>query len=142
MPIFSQLSKTKLATCHIDLQVLFNEVVKYYDCTVVCGYRGEGEQTEAWVKGNSQLKWPNSKHNSTPSNAVDVVPFEKSGVDYGKMQSAFFAGMVKGIAIELKRKGTITHDIRIGLDWNGNNDVDDTKFWDACHFEIINTDIN
>ncbi len=125
----------------MDLQVLFNEVIQFYDCTVVCGHRSEAEQNAAFAAGNSQLRFPASKHNSTPSMAVDVAPFEKSGIDLGKTQSAFFAGVVKGIAIELKRKGTITHDIRLGVDWNGDNDVDDTKFWDACHFEIIDNNI-
>lgn len=137
MPKFSQTSRDKLNTCHRDLRVLFDFVIMHYDCTIVCGHRGEAEQNAAYAIGNSQLQWPNSKHNSEPSNAVDAVPYETGGLDWGKTQSAYFAGYVKGLAVELKREGLIAHEIRCGIDWDSDNDVDDTKFWDACHFEIV-----
>jgi len=137
MPIFSKLSKDKLSTCHRDLQRLFNHVILDYDCTVICGHRGKEEQNQAYADGFSQLKYPKSKHNSTPSMAVDVVPWEVHHLDWGKLQSAHFAGYVKGLADELLRIGTIKHKIRCGVDWNNDNDVNDTKFWDGCHFEII-----
>lgn len=141
MNSFSKVSKAKLSTCHRDLQTLFEYVIVGYDCTVVCGHRGEEEQNAAFAAGNSKLKWPDSKHNSLPSKAVDVVPYEKTGLDWGKTQSAFFAGYVKGIADRLFEQGLITHRIRLGIDWNSDNDIDDTKFWDACHFEIIDKQI-
>lgn len=134
---FSEASKAKLATCHIDLQRLFNHVLLEYDCTVVYGYRGQQEQDEAFASGKSQKQWPNSKHNRIPSIAVDVGPYEKTHVDWGKLQSAHFAGYVKGIADQLYRIGTIHHRIKCGIDWDSDNDIDDTKFWDACHFELI-----
>ena len=31
----------------------------------------------------------------------------------------------------------MTHRIRLGADWNKNNDIDDETFLDAPHFEII-----
>ena len=137
MPRFSETSRTKLNTCHADLRRLFEFVVVNYDCTVVCGHRGEFEQNAAYANHFSQLKWPDSKHNALPSNAVDVVPYEKGGVDWSKLQSAHFAGYVKGVADEMFRQGFISHKIRCGVDWNGDNDVDDTKFWDGAHFELI-----
>lgn len=137
MPRFSQTSRDRLRTCHRDLQVLFEFVVVNYDCTIVCGHRNEIAQNLAFAENRSQLQWPNSKHNTWPSNAVDVAPYETSGIDWGKTQSAHFAGYVLGVAKELKRQGLIAHDIRCGIDWDRDNDVDDTKFWDACHFEIV-----
>ena len=137
MPRFSQISRDRLRTCHRDLQVLFEFVIMNYDCTIVCGHRGEVAQNQAFAEGNSEKQWPNSKHNSFPSNAVDAAPYETSGIDRGKTQSAYFAGRVMGVAVELKRQGLISHDIRCGIDWDRDNDVDDTKFWDACHFEIV-----
>ena len=44
MPKFSQDSFSKLSTCHPDLQVLFYEVIKYYDCTILEGYRNQVDQ--------------------------------------------------------------------------------------------------
>jgi peptidoglycan LD-endopeptidase CwlK len=137
MKQFSESSKAKLVTCHRDLQVLFNHIILERDCTILCGFRSEEDQNKAFADGNSKLKFPNSKHNTSPSLAVDVAPYETNGVDFGKLQSAEFAGYVKGVADQLFRIGTITHRIRTGADWNCDYDVDDTKFWDANHFEIM-----
>jgi hypothetical protein len=41
------------------------------------------------------------------------------------------------LADELYRIGTIKHRIRCGIDWDNDNDIDDTKFMDAGHFEIM-----
>lgn len=136
MPQFSNISKQRLATCHSDLQTLFNTVILEYDCAVVCGHRNEEDQNKAHDSGNSKKRWPDSKHNTLPSLAVDVAPYESGGVDWGTTQSAFFAGYVKGVADELFREGVMRHRIRLGIDWDEDSDVDDTKFWDACHFEI------
>lgn len=137
MPKYSTISKSRLVTCHQDLQTLFNEVIKYYDCTIVYGHRGEIAQNQAYAEGKSQLKWPNSKHNKWPSLAVDAAPYERTAIDWGKLQSSNFAGFVLGIAAMLFAEGKITHRIRSGADWDMDNDVDDTTFWDACHFEIV-----
>jgi len=114
-----------------------NEVIKYYDCSIVCGHRGEIAQNEAYSVGNSEVKWPNSKHNKFPSHAVDVAPYEKTSIDWNKLQSAYFAGWVMAIAARLFDEGKIQHHIRCGIDWDRDNDINDTKFWDAGHFEII-----
>ncbi len=139
MPQFSKSSEDKLNTCHADLQTLFREVIKRYDCTVVCGFRTKAEQDEAFRLGFSKVKYPGT-HSTKPSIAVDVAPFEVSGVDWGKVQSAFFAGYVLGLAEELFNQGRIKHKIRSGADWDNDKDVDDTTFWDACHFELILSD--
>lgn len=134
---FSNTSKMRILTCHRDLQTLFAHVILDYDCSVLCGTRTAKEQDAAFVAGNSKLEWPNSKHNLIPSLAVDVAPYEKNHIDWGKLQSAYFAGYVKGIADQLYRIGTISHRIRCGIDWDGDNDIDDTTFWDSAHFELI-----
>jgi peptidoglycan L-alanyl-D-glutamate endopeptidase CwlK len=137
MSNYSLISKKKLESCHPDLQAIFFYVILGYDNTIVCGHRGEQEQNQAFAAGNSQLQWPNSKHNSYPSMAVDAVPYETNHLDWGKTQMANFAGYVKGIADLLFRMSIISHHVRCGIDWNGNNDIDDTKFVDAGHFELI-----
>lgn len=137
MPKFSNTSLSRLSSCHRDLQTLFKHVILNYDCTIVCGFRDKEEQDKAFNEGHSQLQWPKSMHNKTPSLAVDVVPWESGHLDWSQIQSAFFAGYVKGIADQLLRIGSIKHKIRLGVDWNGDNDINDTKFWDGSHFEII-----
>ncbi|TSA51969.1 MAG: M15 family peptidase [Planctomycetaceae bacterium] len=137
MPTFSLTSKKRLESCHPDLQALFFYIILGYDCTIICGHRDRLEQEQAFVSGHSKLNWPDSKHNQYPSMAVDAAPYEKSGIDWGKLQSAHFAGYVKGTADILYRMSIIAHKVRCGLDWDQDNDIDDTRFWDACHFELI-----
>ena len=140
---FSKTSLSRLETCHPDLQVLCHEVIKYYDITVVCGHRGQAEQDYAYMTGKSKVKFPNSKHNGYPSMAVDLVSYEKSGVDWGDRQAIYLAGWVMGIAARLYSEGKMQHKVRCGLDWNMDNDIDDTirlkQLWDPGHFELLLT---
>lgn len=69
-----------------------------------------------------------------------MVPYEITHIDWSKLQSAHFAGYVKGVADRLFHIGVISHHIRFGVDWDLDNDIDDTTFWDGCHFEIILND--
>src|ERR1051325_6998817 len=90
MPKFSLSSFSKLSTCHIDLQVLFYEVIKTFDCTVLEGYRDQASQEKAFMDRKTTLQWPNGKHNSNPSNAVDVTPCPVNWED--KDRFYYFAG--------------------------------------------------
>lgn len=137
MSTYSLSSQKRLESCHPDLQTIFFYVILDYDNTIVCGHRGQLEQEEAVNSGHSQLNWPDSKHNQYPSNAVDAVPYEDGHLDYSRTQSAHFAGYVLGVANMLFRMGQITHKIRCGVDWDMDMNVDDGKFFDACHFELI-----
>lgn len=132
MPRFSRSSKKKLATCDQRLQNIFNEVVKKWDCTIVCGTRGKDEQDKAYNEGRSMLKFPKSKHNSNPSIAVDVTPYYAGvGIDWSDtIGFAYFAGYVKRIAEEM---GV---NLRWGGDWDGDKRNKDQTFNDLPHFEI------
>ena len=135
MPQFSTASKEKLITCHQDLQTIFNYVIKSFDCTIVCGQRDKEAQNKAYDDGFSKVRYPNSKHNSCPSIAVDVVPWPIFWADVDRMR--FFGGYVLGIAKMLKDYGAIEHDIRWGGDWDRDTELKDNKFNDMPHFEII-----
>jgi peptidoglycan LD-endopeptidase CwlK len=128
MPSFSAKSKERLETCHPDLQKLFNEVVKHYDCSILCGYRSEEDQEEAVRNGFSKAPFPNSKHNYFPSLAVDVVPFPIDWKDRGRF--LHFAGFVLATA---KQLGI---EIRCGADFNGDLNFKNDSFFDAPHFEL------
>ena len=126
---FSDASKKRLATCHPDLQKVFNKVIENYDCTVTCGHRGKEEQDEAVRTGASKLAWPNSKHNSLPSKAIDVVPFPIDWTDTSRFYH--FAGFVLAVAQSMGVK------LRWGGDWNGDLKFRDEKFKDLPHFELV-----
>ena len=135
MPKFSNNSFSKLATCHMDLQVLFYEVIKSFDCQILEGYRSQEGQERAFETGHTQLHWPDGKHNKQPSMAVDVAPYP---VDWKNTKRFYwFAGYVMGIAQKLKDEGKITHVVRFGGDWDRDTDIDDQKFMDIVHFELL-----
>lgn len=139
MPTFSRTSADRLATAHPELQRLFNEVIKHVDCAILCGHRGELEQTEAYMNGASTKLWPYSKHNRVPSWAVDVAPYP---VDWGNTGTPaqrasaiarfrMFSGFVLGVAATRGIK------IRSGGDWDMDFDLGDQKFIDLPHFELV-----
>ena len=130
MPNFGAKSKQNLAEAHIGLQRLFNEVIKHRDCTVVVGYRGEADQNRAFSIGNSKLKFPQSKHNQSPSLAVDVVPYINGGACWDSKECYAFGGFVMGVASQMGIK------IRWGGDWDSDGSVSDNKFNDLVHFEL------
>ena len=128
MPSFSTRSKSNLNQAQPDLQRLFNEVIKHYDCTVICGHRSQEDQDKAVAEGKSKVRYPYSKHNSLPARAVDVVPYP---IDWDDREGFYaFGGFVKGVA---SQKGI---KIRWGGDWDSDNDLHDQKFIDLPHFEL------
>ena len=136
MPKFGATSESRLRTCDYKLQMLFREVVKYYDCTILQGHRDEETQNEYFRLKKSKLQWPNSKHNTNPSNAIDVAPYpipENWGADHPKELVKFYmlAGIVQYQAAKMGLK------IRFGGDWDSDGDFRDQKFDDLEHFELV-----
>lgn len=129
MPKFSAKSKKKLETCDIRIQNIFNEVIKHIDCTILEGYRGSGRQNELYRTGKSQLRYPNGKHNSEPSLAVDVMPYPIDWKDRERV--TLFAGFVLGIA---RHQGVI---LTWGGDWDNDWRVKDNNFDDLPHYQIL-----
>ena len=136
MPKFSQESFSKLSTCHPDLQALFYEVIKSFDCTILTGYRNQEDQEKAFAAGNTKLHYPDGKHNHQPSMAVDVTPYP---IDFNNEKLAlWFGGYVLGLAQKLKDEGKMTHAIRWGGAWNGLGDLNTPHMLnDLVHFELV-----
>ena len=135
MPAFGTTSRRRLETCHPDLQRVFTEVVKHFDCAVTCGHRTKEKQNALYAQGRTMpgkkvtnVQWPNSMHNSSPSRAIDVIPYPVDWDDIKRFY--YFAGFVKSVAISL---GV---DLRWGGDWDGDTEVDDQRFNDLPHFEL------
>ncbi len=128
MPRFGRKSKERLATCDKRLQDVFNEVIKHVDCSVLEGNRNEERQNKLFDEGKTKVKFPNGRHNSSPSLAVDVTPYPVDWSD--RERQTLFAGFVLGIA---NRMG-IT--LRWGGDWDMDFKVMDNRFDDFPHFEV------
>src|SRR5574343_460890 len=99
MSHFSAISVQRLNTCDLRLQTLFWKVVADFDCSILCGHRGEAEQNEAYDNGFSKLRYPNSLHNIYPSLAVDAAPFINGQIRLHDREAlCYFAGYVMGMA--------------------------------------------
>lgn len=55
---------------------------------VSCVYRDEEDQNAAFLANTSKLKWPKSKHNKLPSEAIDVFEILPNGS--GRWDPAFY----------------------------------------------------
>ncbi len=139
---FGKTSTARLCSCHPDLQTIFNEVIKVMDCTIVCGHRNEADQQAAYnAKPQlSKVQYPNSNHNTYPSLAVDVAPYDATirNIDWGDTNRFYyFAGRVMEVARRLREEGKILHDLRWGGDWDRDTEVDDQTFIDLPHYELV-----
>jgi len=126
---FSRQSQDALLTCDHDLQEVFNHVLQIHDCTILEGFRGQEKQDEYYRTGKSKVKYPDSKHNQKPSEAVDAGPYPIDWNDTKRFY--YFAGIVKGVAASLGI------EVRWGGDWDSDNDLNDQTFMDLVHFELV-----
>jgi len=121
MPHFGRTSVERINTVHKDLREVLYAAIEDFDFSVICGKRGEDEQNEAFAAGRSKLKWPESKHNQTPSHAVDIAPFP---LDWSDIES------FKDMATVVLEKAT---QAGVPLRWGGNW----VNFRDYPHFELL-----
>lgn len=129
MPRFSRISLARLKTCHPDLQRLFKEVVKRFDCSIIEGVRSKEKQMEYYLSGAS--KTVNSKHlmqKDGYSHAVDVMPYPIDWKD--SKRNCYFVGYVIGFAEKMGIR------VKSGIDWDRDYHVKDHDFIDSPHFEL------
>lgn len=125
---FGPTSLKKLETCHTDIQKVMHEAIKLIDFTIIWGHRGEVEQNQAYYEGRSKKLFPKSKHNVSPSNAIDIAPWPIPWED--REQFYYLGGIVMGVAT------TLEIPLRYGGDWNNNGRTSDNTFDDLGHFEL------
>lgn len=132
---FGVTSVYQLSTCTPALQRLLNEAIrrapKWLDFAVTQGHRGEADQSAAFAKGTSKKRWPDSKHNTSPSRAVDIRPASPFNPEdwNDKLRFARIVGFIEGVAVDLGIP------IRSGLDWNMDGRSLDETFLDLPHLE-------
>ena len=131
---FSSRSLERLRTCHADLVLLMTEALADPDCpsdiSVLEGWRNQADQDAAFDSGASQLRWPQSRHNSTPSMAVDVAPYVNGGITWDWQYYYPLADHVKQVWERLSASGSTSGDYR--LTWGG----DFTTFKDGPHWQL------
>lgn len=132
---WSKQSEERLRTCAVELQILFDAVVMYHDCTVVYGYRSPEEQAQLYAAGKSKLQAGKSKHNIYPSRAIDVAPYIPGvGMIVDDVKYFYlFAGVVFTVA-QIK---DLRNRIRWGGDWDRDGNLNDQTFNDLYHWELV-----
>lgn len=120
MPTFSNTSKSRLVTCHRDLQLIMNVAIRTADFSIICGHRDERAQEHAFKNGFSGARWGESAHNEFPSLAVDIAPYPVDWKD--EQEFALLAGRILQIADQLD----------IPLIWGGHFE----GLADLGHFEL------
>ena len=126
---FGKRSMRVLKTLHPDLQAVLLYAIEFYDFSLLEGHRTKAVQNMYYDQKKSKLKFPRSKHNKTPSEAVDLTPYPIDWKDLNRFRALvfFIKGIGAGMGIE----------IRLGIDWNDNLKADQS-FVDAPHIELIN----
>lgn len=157
MPSFGAKSTAKLETADPRLIRVFKTVVPHWDCQILEGLRTPQRQLILFKEGKSKVDGTRkrSKHNFSPSRAIDAAPFyateggvvwppqrpEEADVEeltkwhatHTKVVARYyaFAHYVQAVGM------TLGIPIRLGADWNGNRDFNDQTFDDLVHFELI-----
>lgn len=126
---FGSKSKSRLDTCHADIQAVLNVAIQICDFKIIWGHRSHDDQMKAFNEGRSKVLPPNSKHNRKPSLAVDIAPWPIKWND--REQFTYVAGVIMGVA---KCMGI---QMRWGGDWNRDGRVADNTFDDLGHFELF-----
>ena len=129
-----------LETCHPDLVVFANELIKYVDVSLVFGHRSPELQNSLWRKGRDEngdiidikqvVTYKDgyeklSKHNSDPSDALDLIPYPSGWKDESQMY--YVGGIAMVVAKQLYELGEISTEIEWGGQWS--------SFVDLPHFQ-------
>jgi len=155
MAEFGTTSRQRLNTTHPLIQELCQRVVAVFDITIICGHRTKPEQEAAYLASASTKRWPSSKHNAIPSEAIDVAPWPLPN-DWGDLKSMFPQERDKAWKERVKFYQMVTafkicwqqlcddfpeigenFELRFGADWDGDNDYRDQTFDDLVHIEIV-----
>ena len=130
MPRFGKRSRDRLKGVDAKLVNILNEVVKYFDITIIEGLRSQKRQDELVAEGKSKTKF--GKH--VLGKAVDLAPYP---IDW-KARDDFhlLGGFILGVASQM---GV---NVRWGGDWSssslykGKRTTKDNSFDDLVHFEL------
>jgi peptidoglycan L-alanyl-D-glutamate endopeptidase CwlK len=122
-------SLIKLEQLDHRLRIVTEKVRDLRDITIITGHRGKEEQNKMVELGRSQVYWPNSKHNTFPSLAVDIQPYP-----YVEKTLREDLSYIAGLFIAFGRSEGLV--LRWGGDWNKDGQTSDNKFDDLFHIEI------
>jgi len=154
MPVFGERSRKKRGTCHPLLQHTADLAIRYWDITLIHGFRGKELQNELVAQGFSKTPWPTSFHNHLSTSkdvadgfamavgeplslAFDFAPWFptlphvrwKNGDEFYHM-----AGLIIGVSKRYLED--FGFRLRSGTDWDSDQDLHDQTFMDLGHLEL------
>lgn len=130
---YGAVSEFNLGTCDARLQRLMRAVAHRiparFDFRIVCGFRNEADQNEAFRTGHSKKQWPDGEHNTYPSRALDFLPVAGGWKD--EVMFGVVYGYIQAVADELSIA------IRWLGDGNGDGKTLDQQLRDLGHIELV-----
>lgn len=132
--IFGKRSIKSLNSSHPDLTVVMKQALSFevMDFCVIEGHRNEKRQNWLFEMNKSQKRFPHSKHNKKPSEAVDIAPWVNGKISWYAPYFHVLSGVILAAA---KLRGV---EIRWGGNWNRDLEpLTDQTFQDLGHFEVI-----
>jgi len=143
---FGTRSKAQLLTVRGDLRDVAYEVMGWqiFDFAIICGWRSELDQYDAFMLGNSSVMWPDSAHNNLDeagapeSDAFDFAPWcllptGRMGIPWKDTHAfAVLGGMfiAAGACLDVP--------ITYGGDWDMDGSTTDQNLMDWGHVEALN----
>lgn len=131
MPVFSESSEVKLASCDVRLQSVVRKAIEITDFAVSVGHRSVADQDLACETGHSQKCGNDGLHTRVPSPAVDLFPVPYNWADRDAF--VYLAGIMHACAAELGVK------IRWGGNWPNDGVIRNQGFQDLGHFELVDS---
>ena len=125
---WSTASLAKLAQLDARLHEVVEFLRDHRDIQIIETYRSPEDQLKAFNGGFSKVKV--GKHNTLPSQAVDLQPYPPKAESI-REDLSYLAGLAVAYG---NLRG---YRIRWGGDWDGNSDTNDNDFDDLYHFEIL-----
>ena len=138
---FSMRSEKKLEEAHPDLRKIAYTVKSLADIDfdISSAYRSVEEQNKLYQIGRTVEKNRSpvtyvdginikSNHNYKPARAIDIFAYKGKKASYAVKDLRYLADLFMAAAVDLKKRGAITHEIR----WGGN-----FPKVDMPHFELI-----
>lgn len=142
---FGANSRRHLETCHPDITTIMNEVIQWFDCSILEGHRDHQLQREYLRRGLSKLGPGQSKHNTVPSLAWHAMPYFHAAphIDWTHQKSMYaLAGYILAVGDQLLIRGRIEHRVRWGGDWDRDFDVREKQWNDLAHYELVEPNQN
>jgi len=152
MAKWGEISTERKLSCTFNLQNIADDVIfslpwtdeisgiTIHDVAFLCGHRGKDAQNLAYMIETSLVQWPDGKHNTFPSKAMDLGVYHAERPHIHWKDKDEMESLKRLVFICAENRGV---KLRSGLDWDGDGvrgDRDpDENLFDGVHFEEVDS---